>query len=197
MNKATIAIVLNGPPRIGKDTIGRLLVDVLPGDVNLLSFKGALYTETLKRVIPDFRVFVPPEWWGSAEYDETKDDPDFKLVLTDGFSGTVRECLIHVSERICKPKYGDEFFGEQLAKQLKPGYNVVTDGGFGPELFPLVEVSDRVNVVRLHRSGYNFDSDSRRYIGSGACPDAWFKRYHIENGESPETSARNVGALCV
>ncbi len=192
INYPTIALIFNAPPRSGKDTLGRLIPHYLPGAVRHDCFKEALYDATYVRLEQAFKEFTPRHWWGSAEYDALKDDSDALLALTDGFEGTARECLIHVSEDIIKPRYGDGYFGEVMADKLRTGWTVITDGGFGPELEPVYKASDYCIVVRLSRDGFDFSGDSRNYIAKGDWPLVHFIDLDI-TGQTPEQSAAALG----
>jgi hypothetical protein len=191
MTHPIIAIIFNAPPRCGKDTLGRLIPTYLSGPVRHDAFKGALFDSTFDRLLPEFQEFVPRGWWGSLAYDELKDDELAKLVMEDGFEGTLRQCLIHVSEDIIKPMHGDRYFGEQLAAQLQPGYNIVTDGGFAGELEAVIEKADDVLVIQLERRGYTFSNDSRDYLDPTAH-DAFFDRGDITD-QIPRESAEALG----
>lgn len=199
MNYPTIAVIFNGPPRVGKDTLSRLIVPYLSGPVRITCFKEKLYDATFTRLLPEFQLFAPRDWWGSEKYDDLKDDPLAKLVMQDGFEGTARECLIHVSEDIIKPAFGAGYFGEMMADTLKPGYNIISDGGFGPELDPVIEAADYVVVVRLYKTGYTFAGDSRNYIDidiEGAHPDLSFTD-GILDGDTPQESAAKLGRVLI
>lgn len=88
---------------------------------------------------------------------------------------TYREFMIHISEDIMKPLYGDDVFGKRAAQvcvdALYFGHkNVVfSDGGFIDEVKALHEEGLEVIVIRLHRDGYTFVGDSRRYIYPDFC----------------------------
>lgn len=198
MTYPILTILFNAPPRVGKDTLARLVPEYLPGPVQQLCYKEALYDETFARIEPSFRGFVPRKWWGSADYDELKDDEHAQLVMTDGFTGTARQCLIHTSEDIIKPTKGLAYFGEQVAKNLQPGCNILTDGGFREELDPVLAGSDHVLVIQLERSGYYFEAagDSRRYLDPEQYPDLRFVRRNI-TGDRPAASAEMLGKYLV
>jgi hypothetical protein len=143
----------------------------------------------------EFRELISRDWWGGDDYDDVKDDRVFLIALDDGFEGTARECLIHVSEDIIKPMHGAQYFGEQAAAQMQPGYNIFTDGGFGPELEAIIEKADDVILIQLSRDGYDFSSDSRNYIN----PED-YAVYHTcgdITGQTPKESAADIGSTLV
>lgn len=80
---------------------------------------------------------------------------------------SVREAVIYVSEVICKPRYGDDYFGKARANAVLEN-EVVIDGscGFVEELAPLVEKvgQDNILLLKIYREGCNFNGDSRNYI---------------------------------
>lgn len=152
-------IIFNGPPSSGKDTLADLLAEDLLDDgynVARLAFKDCLYLETA------LYYNVRPEWLIEKCNDRaTKEVPHVELNDL-----SPRQALIHVSEGICKPLHGKEFFGKALAKAVVESgceYAVVSDGGFMDEMPPLLD-QFQVQVIRVHREGKTFDGDSRRYI---------------------------------
>lgn len=151
-------VILNGPPGVGKDTLGSYLCEL---GYEKAEFKESLYESTAFHCDIDINLLKR-----IASNRDTKDKPSFWLR-----GATPREALIHVSENIMKPKYGSRVFGETLA-EICHNYThvVVTDGGFKEEM-QAVEDSHELIVIRLHRNGCTFDGDSRSY----AQPD-WFNK---------------------
>jgi len=165
------AIILNGPPGVGKDTIASLLVQKIDG-MRTHSFKEALYDATTK-----YFGLIDGNIQALCNNRSTKEQPHFRLKL--GFMGegtelllSPRQALIFVSEHVIKPMHGNRYFGN-IAKQYCRNYDlqnvVFPDGGFWAEIQELEEVYRRVSIVRLHRDGFDFRNDSRDYIDS---PDA-------------------------
>lgn len=153
-------IVLNGPPGVGKDTIGEKLAQYL--SCPMLSFKEPMW-EIARAFLGEskFKAFV--ELYNNRE---TKELPQEYLGHR-----SPREFFIWISENICKPSFGQEYFGERMleiygnqAMQLHHQSSVVTDGGFPRELFPFVKEGHQVVIVRLHRKDYTFAGDSRSYL---------------------------------
>ena len=90
----------------------------------------------------------------------------------------MRQALIHVSENVCKPKYGRDYFGKLAANRIRAGREidslackniVFSDGGFVEEVLSLVDIDDVV-VVRLKGRG-SFLGDSRSYLNAGFSLD--------------------------
>lgn len=83
---------------------------------------------------------------------------------------SIREAMIYVSEIICKPRFGESYFGKARAASIKEG-EVIVDGscGFVEELQPLIDRIGNENIllIRVHREGFTFEGDSRNYIPDG------------------------------
>ena len=151
------AILLNGPPECGKDTIGKLLQKEL--GCALTCFKFDLYQSTAEHFLVNLDWFI-----------KMCNDRDFKDKVKFAELGdrTPREALIHVSEDICKPKFGNDHFGKLAASRITDLYDfdivVFTDSGFVDEVPPLTKVAD-VTIVQLHGRG-SFEGDSRDYVNT-------------------------------
>ena len=156
-----IGVVLNGPPGCGKDTIAN---QIITGGLFVKhQFKDALYEHTAKHFQVDLDKFI--------HYASDRDVRDSKSLA--GLGGrTPREALIHVSEDIYKPRFGNDYFGQMEALRLEEhsrrmggSLNVIyPDGGFTSELGPIESKLDFLLIVRLHRDGFDFKGDSRSYI---------------------------------
>lgn len=158
-------IVLNGPPRVGKDTIAEALTKTPDNKIFFGSFKEPMYdiaAATLGMSGASFRThyFINKDDW--------KDQPQFPG------NKSVRNLLQTISEDFVKPFFGESFYGERLAEtiadtELRVGAEtcwVITDGGFTAEVEALVErFGHRVIVVQLFRDGISdFGSDTRGWI---------------------------------
>jgi len=107
---------------------------------------------------------------GVAEYFELYNNRDVKEVETPlllGFSP--RSFLIHISEVLCKPYFGKEYFGTLAAgaikKVLQQSNAVFSDGGFPDEINAVYRMYGKsIVIVRLSREGYTFEGDSRDYV---------------------------------
>ena len=164
-----IAVVLNGPPGCGKDTIANEIIahgPLLPRYISPFvkhQFKDALYEHTAKH----FEV-------GLDEFIHFASDRVLKdSTSLAGLGGrTPRQALIHVSEDIYKPRHGDDYFGKVEAyrvcehkRRLGGSINVIyPDGGFESEIPPIEPEFDGVLIIRLHRDGFDFTGDSRNYL---------------------------------
>jgi hypothetical protein len=146
-------VLLNGPPRCGKDTIGEMLYCDLPSAV-LCKFA---------QPIADYLRDVHGIDMRTVE----KDEPH------DALCGrTPREVAIAYSERMCKPLFGEAYFGDLLALEVESQaaqndglVAIVTDSGFRTEAQALARKVGPQNVllVRVSRHGTDFAGDSRSY----------------------------------
>ena len=169
-----IVVLFNGAPASGKDTCASIMKELFK-DSEILAFKDTLYKDTAKLFGVDCKLF--------KEIATDRDLKEKKTALlrinTGGFIGYLkylagailqryayspREALIYTSEKVIKPKYGLSYYGNKLAQDvLESDKEVffVPDSGFIPELQPLVDAGHNILVVRLFRSGYSFEGDSR------------------------------------
>jgi hypothetical protein len=82
---------------------------------------------------------------------------------------SIREAMIYVSECLCKPSFGVDYFGIVRAKSITDGELAIDDSaGFEDELYPAIKLLGQKNIIliRIYGRG-NFEGDSRRYIGDG------------------------------
>ena len=167
----TNAIILNGPPGSGKDTIAQLLVqETAFGKAERFQqfeFKHELYRCTAEYFQVELDDFITQatdgNWkekiWPPLSHYSNKGN----LIRTF----TPREALIHVSEDIIKPSHGADYFGQAAVRSVlaaQAANAVFSDGGFKEEIRPLIESCDRVFIFHLCREGFTFDGDSRDYI---------------------------------
>lgn len=153
-------IILNAPPGAGKDTIGGLVKDYSPVPLRTLSFKKPMF-EIAQAMLGDhkFGLFM-------AAYDN-RDEKEKPLRFLNGLSP--RQFMIWISETVIKPQFGDQYFGRRFVEEARRDMIPVicTDGGFPSEIKPLLIHGFKVDVCRLHRSGYTFEGDSRDYLNLG------------------------------
>ena len=154
---AKTIILLNGPPRSGKDTAG-----------HYLHTRYGFYREKFAQPIRDWACL----FFGIAD----SEIEDLKHVEMLG-GRTLRQWMISYSEDFLKKNGGPYIFGELLLNRLEPG-NVgntigaiatkvaITDSGFREEGEVVVNHYGRENVhlIQIHRPGCSFKGDSRSYI---------------------------------
>ncbi len=146
--------LFNGPPGSGKDEACSFLKSK---EFEHASFKSILFKETCDH----FNVSL--DWFMNGYNDrKIKETKEEKL---NGLSR--REALIYVSEDLIKPKYGNDYYGVQLAKTLKLCSNYsISDSGFIDEAYPIINKigAENIILIQLYRDGCNFSKDSRKYI---------------------------------
>ena len=147
-------IVLNGPPRCGKDTLADFLADEF--QASHLKFAGRLKQMT-------HGLYGVPMPAAINQFESCKDKPNPSF-----FGLTPRQAYIAVSETYIKPVHGKSFFGDRLLEKInqipKPLF-VASDGGLIEELIPVVEGlgSSNILILMITRPGCSFDGDSRSY----------------------------------
>jgi hypothetical protein len=156
----TKIILLNGPPRVGKDTAASILRKAAaPGTLAVIGF-----AHHLKRMVHG--IYLGHAGWALDPnyFDAVKSEPQEFLA---GMSW--RQAYIHYSEQVTKPLHGKEWFGEMFVRAAREsgcGTVVVPDSGFREEAERVVREfgPDNVLLVKIHREGITFDGDSRSYI---------------------------------
>lgn len=147
-------IILNGPPGCGKDTLGAEIEGVKGWEK--VSFKEPMF-RIAREMLGEagFRSFMLS--YGNREQKERP----------QSFLGgkSPREFMIWISEDVIKPVFGNQHFGKLFNERLKRGCDYIcTDGGFPDEVETLLLAGHEIELVRLHRSGFTFEGDSRNYI---------------------------------
>lgn len=153
----TKVIILNGPPRSGKDTIGTFAAD--DWGFATLAFKEPMYriaADTVGMSYEDFMFNYETDGW--------------KDTKVKGWGGkSVRDLMIAISETYIKPFFGEDYFGRKVAEKMEKmspyvAHYIMTDGGFFAEVDALVKAGIDVYVVHMFRDGCTFEGDSRDYI---------------------------------
>lgn len=178
-----ILVNLNGPAGCGKDALCGEIEQYVntPGyEVIHMEFKELLFDIAIRSS------GVSRKLWFALYEREYKERPCPYLQI-NGENVSPRDWMIHCSENIMKPTFGNDVFGKAFAAKLQKLKDetpegikrivVVSDGGFIEESIPVVEVvgPDNYFLCRIHRikpdgSAYNFDGDSRRYISTDEFP---------------------------
>lgn len=163
-NKFPKVIIFNAPPQSGKDTCAEYCCQFLPSVHS--RFKKPLIemcSNILKVESTDFL----------RCYEKKK---DFKGTIhinnsftyhKEAFNLSIREFMIHISENVMKPTFGDMFFGLYAGQNLNTEkWNIFSDGGFPEEIKGLCEYIPKENiiVVKIQRDGCSFENDSRGWI---------------------------------
>jgi len=166
-------ILVNGPARSGKDTIGNIIAEAT--SAQRCKFASALKraTHAFFHALRDDFNLSQPAYVRQAATLSAKDDAyyeDSKAERQDLFRRlTPREAYIEVSETFMKKTFGAKVFGNILADEIErtdAELFVVTDSGFQGEAEVLIDRfgAENVKLIRVGREGYTFEGDSRGYI---------------------------------
>lgn len=154
--KGHAIIVLNGPPRSGKDTAAHFI------HKHFLTRRYKMATPVKRAIKAMFN--VPDKLWFKIIEGEDKDQPQRVLA-----GKTPHEIQISFSEHWAKIFWDQSVFGVLAARELSRGtatdFTVISDGGFVEEVVPLIKMfPHHVLIIQLHRDGCDFSKDSRSYI---------------------------------
>lgn len=170
-------VVLNGPAGCGKDTIANRILEV-SSVFKKAEMKAPMWEIAKATLGSNFEKFV-----------ELYNDRATKEKPCDMLGGlSPRNFFIHISEKWCKPLFGDTYFGGrmlQTAISNKHHETILSDGGFSVELMPALDAGETIMLVRLHREGYTFDGDSRSYIHI-EHKNCWSLDVKLEDGKIDE-----------
>lgn len=150
-------IILNGPPRSGKDMAATFIKKDMR-NVGVFTFK--------KPLIRIFQATVPV----SNDHHHSMLNTDLKDVESQWCGGmTPRQYLIKISQEWLKPVFGDDALGKWLAYDIQTTpceFAVIPDGGFNDEAKVLAGTFgyNNVYVIHLYRDGTDYSNDSRGYI---------------------------------
>jgi hypothetical protein len=181
----TKIVLLNGPIGCGKTELSNVLVEGF-------GFSAKRCKDKLHELTMSFFCVDSEEYWRIYEDRVFKESPSpiFTLKweayekLCKALGGgsldsinlkgavvelSLRLAMIYVSEVLCKPTFGSDYFGVARAADLHRELQVVDDSvGFVEELIPTIDMLGQENclLVRVHGRG-TFEGDSRRYIPDG------------------------------
>lgn len=178
-------VILNGPPRCGKDTIANILQ-------NEYDFLHHAMKSSLIKAAAGVAGISEGRLHMLLNNRCTKEVP-----LADLGGLSPRKLLIHTSEEVVKPLFGKRVFGEREAKRCKQALSeghcsiVYSDGGFQEELEAMAQELGEENIllVRLRRDGYTFDGDSRSYLDP--IGDMPYLDIKLETGK-PEKAVQDI-----
>lgn len=155
-------LLLNGPSGSGKDTVTAQLIPYL-------KFRHMKFADP-----PKDRLCCILDC-DRKTLEEIKDIPHKLLRKPDSLdSRTPREELIYDSEEHWKPRYGSDIFGRIFANRARSCSSrliIASDCGFDHEVETVISYNGKFNcrIVRLHRTGKDFQSDSRSYLLTTKC----------------------------
>lgn len=175
-------ILLNGPPRSGKDTAGRILHGVL-------GYPLHKFTEPMDRALPSFFGIIPERWAYLREHAKDKSCPELGGRLP-------REVLISFSETWAKPLFGRDIFGQLMRRTLQGQPAILTDCGFRREVECVVPdyPPEEVLLLRTQRPGCTFSKDSRAYI---TLADLGVQEIDLENNGTLEEFSAQIHRLAL
>lgn len=164
-NKLPKVIIFNAPPSSGKDTAANYCCQFLPSVHS--RFKKPLMelvARILKIPLDQFHIYYEVNK-NVADIMINNSVCDNSCELDQHYS--LREFMIHISENVMKPVFGDMFFGLYAGQNLNTEkWNIFSDGGFTEEIKGLLEYTCKENiiVVKIQRDGCSFTNDSRGWI---------------------------------
>lgn len=90
----------------------------------------------------------------------------YTFISADEYWISPRQAMILVSEHLCKPYMGEDYFGRIRAERLFEGLYVDDSLGFTEELEPTIERvgADNILIIQIHGRG-DFKTDSRSMVG--------------------------------
>jgi len=154
-------VLVNGPPRSGKDSLGAFLKQRAPSFVHVDKFARILKesAHALYGLVDGLDRPLPHD-----AFEDSKEETHSCF-----YGLTPREAYQKVSEVYFKKVHGQEIFGRMLADSLERNQApvvVLTDSGFVEEALCLISRFPDAEplLVRLHREGYTFEGDTRGYI---------------------------------
>jgi len=189
------AIILNGPPGVGKDTLANLLVRSFA--IPTMAFKEVLYRETARYFSVELNTFIR---MASGRKSKEVVSPMLRLQLPWRKKHEVkyryltpRQALIFVSELVIKPREGVRYFGDAaVALCVERDYKwvVFSDGGFPEETESISEAFQQTFLFHLHRDPCTFEGDSRDYVRG-------FANTHTLNliDGDPEEAVNTIGSI--
>ena len=126
------------------------------------------YYDSQVRDLPDFEQSI-------AKWETEKWWKDVPLYHMEGGEMSKRELLIYISEKVIKPVFGEDFFGQAAAKRIdNQDIIIYSDSGFVSEVIPVIEKVGKDNclVVQLIREGYYSGiKDSRKLLEPEDFPE--------------------------
>ena len=135
-------LLVNGPPRSGKDTVGEIVLDLYGATV--VKFSAILKNQT------HALYGLTGEGGKPLHHSHFENCKDTAL---EAFMGlTPRQAYIEVSERYMKPVHGIDIYGKLLAQSIagERGVVAVTDSGFVEEAQRLARDTSPSEMLNFH-----------------------------------------------
>lgn len=153
-SSAKIAILLNGPPRVGKDTASEVLAAAIDAEVAVIKFTKPVKDMTHAR----FGLVCEHD-----AYEVLKDTP-----LREFGGLTPRQAYIETSDRL-KAERGPDAVAQLFVEAMMASTARVIinpDLGFDFEAQAVVDQlgADKVVIIRISCEGHDFSSDCRGWV---------------------------------
>ena len=154
-------VLLNGPPRSGKDTVSNLLFEYFKKES--VKVEQCKFAQPIKDFVRQF--YFRGDQYLFDWYDNIEKDTAFPVL----YGKTCREIQIAFAETFLKQLHGQEIFGHLAIKRLSMSDNdifIFSDCGFIEECIPLLDSFKKENIylIKLYRENCSFSNDSRNYI---------------------------------
>lgn len=147
-----IGVAFNGPPGIGKDTLVRMISELLDNRIEVGTLANMIRTDA-------------SEYYGIDNFFELSTHRDTKDVKCPGFSMTPRQMLIDYSENVIKARLGKDYFAKKFARDMSQhAAFMMTDLGFREEATALADEVDLLIIVCLEHPDFDFSRDSRGHV---------------------------------
>lgn len=172
-----IIVSLNGPIKSGKDAIAAEIVKQLKDSKDYHPHHAEMKTLLFDACIRS--AGISKDLWFALYNDRNYKERPTPYLMINGEHVSPRTYIIHISENVLKPLFGNDVMGIALGKILdnvpcqegKELFVVLSDGGFKEEMIPLGEKIgyNKFNIARIHRlkpdgTEYDFAGDSRSYV---------------------------------
>lgn len=156
-------ILLNGPPRCGKDTAVSILCD-LYGDTYTIRWER--FSRPHKEAFAAMAREYIDDRFNVTQYEHRKDE------VIPWLGVSYRQWQIDFSEKFMKPLYGEDIFSRMLIERIRHRIAVerylciISDCGFQTEVDALTARWRRndLMLIRILRDGCSFKGDSRNYV---------------------------------
>lgn len=181
------AIFLNGPPRSGKDSITKELIDILCGDgANCIAPFDIIHEKFSKPLKEGVQAIFNLD----ESIEKTKDDVDDRL-LGSTYRRQQIDLFQHL-QRIFGSVVLGRMFDVRVSRLSGPSLFIVSDTGRFDEVFPAIKSFDPTQcaLFRIHRAGCDFSNDIRQYVVDSEVYGV--KAFDVDNNGTVTQCALNI-----
>jgi hypothetical protein len=175
-------ILLNGPPRCGKDTIAESL------DEYLNSVRGDEYQVYHEKFSAPLKAGVRAIYDLDSHIEATKDDTDERIL-----GASYRHAQITLFNHLSR-QHGSTVLGQLFSTRIagRSGLFIVSDTGRFDEVFPAIKNFDPSNAIvfRIHRDGTTFANDIRQYVTNTDI--IGIKSFDVDNNGSIQSVTMSI-----